>query len=168
MRILSYILLSSVFFVSCWSNPRPKTSSDDVVLEDALRDQTQARFNAEFEILDSLSTSWGWSPDTLVGGVLLQKVVDKNQTANAVDDDVELRVKVSLANGNHCFTNDSLRFSIGHFDGPKVFEEVAKHISPGDSVVALVPSEMGFGVRGYPGLVPPGAMLLIEISQPIR
>ena len=161
-------MLSTIFFISCWANPRPKHVLEDVSLEDVLVDQIQLRLTAEFEILDSLSTAWDWLPETLAGGILLQKLVNTNQALNEVDDVVELRVKVSLANGNHCFSNDSLVFSLGHFDGPKLFEEIAKQISPGDSINALVPSEMGFGVRGCPGLVPPGAMLLVEISQPIR
>ena len=75
---------------------------------------------------------------------------------------------MKLANENLCFENDSLKLIVGHYEGPKAIDEIASFISEGDSVHALVPSNMGFGVKGLPGFVPPGAMLLVEVSQPIR
>ena len=80
---------------------------------------------------------------------------------------MRLSVEVSLVNGNHCYSNDSLYLIIDHYDGPEAFNEIAKHIGIGDSCSALVPSAMGFGIKGVPGVVPPGAMIQINATLPI-
>ena len=76
-----------------------------------------------------------------------------------------LKIDVKLANGNHCFSDDSLHLIVDHFDGAQMFNVIAKNISCGDSCRALVPSYIAYGVRGLPGYVPPGAMLLVDVRQ---
>lgn len=154
--------------MSCWSNPKPKTHHTTETLDEVLLDYSERRFQAEISILDSLSKSWGWEPDTLAGGILVQTIFDSSNEKNSLSDEIMLRIRVKLANENLCFVNDSLKLIVGHYEGPKAIDEIASFISEGDSVHALVPSNMGFGVKGLPGFVPPGAMLLVEVSQPIR
>ena len=154
--------------MSCWSNPTPETHHIPETLDSVLLDYSERIFQAEIAILDSLSKSWGWQPDTLAGGVLVHTIFDSSNEINSLSDEIMLSIRVKLANGNLCFENDSLKLIVGHYDGPKVFDEIASVISEGDSVNALVPSNMGFGIRGLPGLVPPGAMLLVEVSQSSR
>ena len=118
------------------------------------------------KIIDSLSTAWSWNPDTIIGGILVERI-GSSDSFNAKGDTVRLSVDVSLVNGNHCYSNDSLYLIIDHYDGPEAFNEIAKHIGIGDSCYALVPSAMGFGIKGVPGVVPPGAMIQINATLPI-
>ena len=167
MKIITYIISIAVFLSSCWSNPRPKKDNDPRLIEDSLIDNSADRYERELLILDSISNSWGWKSQTLIGGILLHNEIDIEGDLNVDGDNVFLEINVSLVNGNHCFASDSIQFTIGNYSGPPMLEEISRNISPGDSVIALVPSNMGYGVRGLQGLVPPGAMLLVELSQPI-
>ena len=165
MRKLSYILLSALFFNSCWFNPRPNNDENAISIDEALIENSTNRYESELLILDSLSATWGWSPDTLAGGILLHQELDESGSLNTVGDTVLFNAHVLLVNGNECFVQDSLAIIVGHFEGPQMFDEISRKISPGDSIRALVPSNMGFALRGIPGVVPPGAMLLLEIKQ---
>ena len=124
------------------------------------------RHESEIKIIDSLSTAWSWTPDTIMGGILLERI-GNSDSFNSEGDTVRLSVEVSLVNGNHCYSNDSLYLIIDHYDGSKAFNEIAKRIGIGDSCSALVPSAMGFGIKGMPGVVPPGAMIKINATLPI-
>ena len=167
MKRIAYIISIAIFLSNCWSNPRPKKENNQKLIDDSLIENSVDRYEKELFIIDSISNSWGWESDTLIGGILLHKEIDVEGDLNADGDNVFLQLNVSLVNGNHCFKSDSVQFRIGHYNGPAMLEIISKKISLGDSVIALVPSNMGYGVRGLQGLVPPGAMLLVEVSQPI-
>ena len=96
---------------------------------------------------------------------MIDVIESHGRKRNAIDDEIVFDIKVSLINGKECFSFDSLQFVVGHYSGAKAYEEIARFVSPGDSCRALVPSDLGYGVRGVPGVVPPGAMLLLEIRQ---
>ena len=148
----------------------PDNELETVALEDLLLEQNKLHYEKEIAILDSLSTTWNWNPDTLSGGILLERIPSTNTAANSLNhnaggDTVVLKIDVKLANGNRCFSDDSLHLIIDHFDGAQMFDVIAKNISSGDSCRALVPSSIAYGVRGLPGYVPPGAMLLVDVRQ---
>tara|TARA_B100000683_G_C12438150_1_gene534798 strand:+ start:691 stop:1194 length:504 start_codon:yes stop_codon:yes gene_type:complete len=164
LRISAYILLSSIL-VSCWSNPRPKNDTNSITLEDLLLLKSEQRIKSEMLILDSLSQSMGWSAKALSGGILVENIIDKEGSLNVDGDTVFMNVNVSLVNGNKCFANDTISLIVDHYDGAPVYNVLAKNMSLGDSCKALVPSDMAYGVRGVPGSVPPGAMLLVEVRQ---
>ena len=164
MKHLTYILLSAVL-ISCWSNPRPNNLNNTISLDDALLEQSATRVDLEALVLDSLSDSWGWSHETLSGGVLLEKINANEGAFNTSGDTIVLDVEVSLVNGNNCFKEDSLFMIIDQSNVSQMFNIIAKRMHSGDSCRALVPSDLGYGVRGIPGVVPPGAMLLVDVKQ---
>jgi FKBP-type peptidyl-prolyl cis-trans isomerase len=43
------------------------------------------------------------------------------------------------------------------------FSEAIQQMRPGDEVVATFPAELGYGVRGSPPVIPPGAALQFRI-----
>ena len=165
MRKLCYIAVVSVFLSSCWENPKPG-KYDIVTLEELLIEQKLKNQEREYAILDSISNSWGWDVEKLTGGILVERC-QSGEVASVLDLEV-LQVSIALVNGNHCFSNDSLLITKGYYDGALVFEELSKILNPGDSCRALVPSEMGFGIKGVPGVVPPGAMLVVEAKKLAR
>jgi len=165
LKRLCYIVVVSVFLSSCWENPKPG-KYDTVALKDLLIEQKLKHQDREHAFLDSISNSWGWHVEKLTGGILVERY-QSGEVAPILDLEV-LQVSIALVNGNHCFSNDSLLISKGYYDGALVFEELSKILNPGDSCRALVPSEMGFGIKGVPGVVPPGAMLVVEAKKLAR
>ena len=138
---------------------------NSITIDEALLLQGTKRYESELLILDSISSSWGWQTESLAGGILMHQEQDYGGVLNAEGDTLLLSINVFLVNGNQCFTQDSLPLIIGNYDGPPMLDIISRNISQGDSVRALVPSNMGFSLRGIPGVVPPGAMLLLEIKQ---
>ena len=165
LRQLFYIAVVSVLLSSCWENPKPG-QYDTIALEDLLIEQKLKNQEREFSFLDSISNMWGWEVEKLTGGVLVERF-QHGEVAPVLDLE-ELQVSISLVNGNHCFSSDSLLIAKGYYDGALVFEELSAILNPGDSCRALVPSEMGFGIKGVPGVVPPGAMLLVKAKKLAR
>ena len=165
MKRLCYIVVVSVFLSSCWENTKPG-KYDTIALEDLLIEQKLKNQEREYAFLDSISKSWGWNVDKITGGILVERY-DVDEVGGDLDVEV-LSVNVDLVNGNHCFSDDSLLIEKGYYDGALVFEELSKILNPGDSCRALVPSDMGFGIRGVHGLVPPGAMLVVEVKKLAR
>ena len=143
----------------------PNNHNNTISLDDALLEQSAARVALETLILDSLSDSWGWSHEILSGGVLLEKINTNEGAFNTSGDTILLNVEVNLVNGNNCFKEDSLFLIIDHYNVSQMFNIIAKRLRSGDSCRALVPSDLGCGVRGIPGVVPPGAMLLVDVNQ---
>lgn len=166
MRYYALLITTSILFFSCWSNPRPVDTNNELSIDEVFIEKHIKRHESEMKIIDSLSTAWSWTPDTLMGGILLERF-GTSDSLNVEGDTVRLSVIVSLINGNHCYSNDSLYLIIDHYDGPEAFNEIAKHIGIGDSCSALVPSAMGFGIKGVPGVVPPGAMIQINATMPV-
>tara|TARA_B100001564_G_C20250490_1_gene494649 strand:+ start:103 stop:606 length:504 start_codon:yes stop_codon:yes gene_type:complete len=166
MRHDVLLIATSILLFSCWSNPRPVDTNNELSIDDIFIKEHIIRQESEMKIIDSLSTAWSWTPDTIIGGILLERI-GSSDSFNVEGDTVRLSVEVSLVNGNHCYSNDSLYLIIDHYDGPEAFNEIAKHIGFGDSCSALVPSAMGFGIKGVPGVVPPGAMIQINATLPI-
>ena len=166
MRYYALLITTSILLFSCWSNPRPVDTNNELAIDDVLIKEHIIRHESEMKIIDSLAKAWSWTPDTIMGGILLERI-GSSDSFNAEGDTVRLSVEVSLVNGNHCYSNDSLCLIIDHYDGPEAFNEIAKHIGIGDSCFALVPSAMGFGINGVPGVVPPGAMIQIHVTLPI-
>ena len=165
MRYYALLITTSILLFSCWSNPRPVDVNNELSIDEVFIEKHIKRHESEMKIIDSLSTAWSWTPDTIMGGILLERF-GISDSLNVEGDTVRLSVMVSLINGNYCYSNDSLYLIIDHYDGPEAFNEIAKHIGIGGSCSALVPSAMGFGIKGVPGVVPPGAMILINASQP--
>lgn len=161
MRIYLILLLC---LISCWSNPHPPSGDTRIGAQDLLLINEQ-RAQKERQVIDSLSIAWSWDVDDDAGGVLVDIIERGGGVKNESEDEVLFDIQVSLVNGRECFSFDSLHFVVGHYNGARAFEEIARCLSPGDSCRALVPSDLGYGVRGVPGVVPPGAMLLLEIRQ---
>ena len=166
MRDYVLLIATSILLFSCWSNPRPVDTINEFSTNEVFIKEYIKRNDSEMKIIDSLSTAWSWTPDTIMGGILLERF-GTSDSLNVEGDTVRLSVMVSLINGNFCYSNDSLYLIIDHYDGPEAFNEIAKHIGVGDSCSALVPSAMGFGIKGVPGVVPPGAMIQINAALPI-
>ena len=166
MRYYVLLIATSILLLSCWSNPRPMETNNELSINEVLIKEQIKRHKSEMKIIDSLSTAWSWTPDTIMGGILVERI-GSSDSFNAKGDTVRLSVDISLVNGNHCYSNDSLYLIIDHYQGPAAFNEIAKHIGIGDSCSALVPSAMGFGIKGVPGVVPPGAMIQIKATLPI-
>ena len=55
----------------------PDNELETVALEDLLLEQNKLHYEKEIAILDSLSTAWNWNPDTLSGGILLERIPSK-------------------------------------------------------------------------------------------
>ena len=166
MRYYVLLITTSILLLSCWSNPRPMETNNELSINEVFIKEHIKRHKSEMKIIDSLSTAWSWTPDTIMGGILVERI-GSSDSFNVKGDTVRLSVDVSLVNGNHCYSNDSLYLIIDHYQGPEAFNEIAKHIGFGDSCSALVPSAMGFGIKGVPGVVPPGAMIQIKATLPI-
>ena len=159
--------------LSCNTNERQKDKFDTIeqrqkALSNAILDYNAARLQAELEIIDSLSIAWGWSAEKISGGIVFEKVDSESQndmTSVVEGDTVLWNMSASLINGVECFTQDSLQFVIGHSNQPIGFEEIASNILRGDSIRAILPSLMGYGIKGIKGEVPPGALLVLKVRQ---
>ena len=159
--------------LSCNTKDRKKDKFDSIeerqkALSNAMLDYNAARLQAELEIIDSLSIAWGWSAEKISGGIVFEKVVSESQndmTSVVEGDTVLWDMSASLINGVECFTQDSLQFVIGHSNQPIGFEEIALNILRGDSIRAILPSLMGYGIKGMKGEVPPGALLVLKVRQ---
>ena len=163
MRLLFISL--SLSLVSCWSNERLDESKG--VVNEKVLETAADRAQKERAIIDSVATSWGWSDDLLPGGIRYAKY-SQNSELNSDSSIVYLDVYVDLLNGNKCYWLDSIEVSVGKYPGIRAIDEISKAIGEGDSLVALVPSDFGHGLTGVPGVVPPGAMLKISVSQQSR
>ena len=91
----------------------PNNEVETVALKKELLEQNKLKFENEISILNSLSTTWGWSPDTLLGGILLERIPSSQTPLNISNFNVEgdtavLNVDVKLVNGNSCYFDDSL------------------------------------------------------------
>lgn len=131
----------------------------ELVLETAAQ-----RALKERAVIDSVANSWGWSSDELSGGIRYMKY-GEGEAVNSIDSLVYLDVYVDLINGNKCYWLDSTEVKVGKYAGIKAIDEISKAMGEGDSIVALVPSDFGHGLTGLPGVVPPGAMLKVSVSQ---
>ena len=138
-------------------------------LSNAMLEYNAARLTAELQIIDSLSVAWGWSSEVISGGIVYEKVEASRQHLPSVHvyegDTVLWDVSVSLINGIQCFSLESLQFVVGSAVQPSGFEAIATKTLRGDSVRAMVPSLMGYGIRGLPGKIPPGALLVLRLRQ---
>ena len=170
------IFLSALIMtvLSCNTKDRKKDKFDSIeerqkALSNAMLDYNAARLQAELEIIDSLSTAWGWSVEKISGGIVFEKVSDsasQNDMTSVVEGDTVMwDMSASLINGVECFTQDSLQFVVGHSNQPIGFEEIASNILRGDSIRAILPSLMGYGIKGIKGEVPPGALLVLKVRQ---
>lgn len=138
-------------------------------LSNAMLEYNASRLTAELQIIDSLSVTWGWAPVVIPGGIVCEKIVASSEDVSSVPvlegDTVLWDVSVSLINGVSCFSMDALQFVVGSAIQPSGFEAIATNALRGDSVRAMVPSLMGYGIKGMPGKVPPGALLVLHLRQ---
>ena len=177
LQVSVCILVFSVFALpiqSCNSDDRSQNEYVSLeerqqALSNAMLDYNAARLIAELDIIDSLSVSWGWTTEVISGGIVYEKVdvsnVQDNSSAVIEGDTVLWNVSVNLINGVKCFTLDSLQFVVGQANQPSGYEALALNTLRGDSVRALVPSLMGYGTKGVPGKIPPGALLVLNVRQ---
>ena len=158
-------LFISLLLVSCWCY----NSTDEVkgFMNETTIDTAAERAQKEKAIIDSVAKSLGWGDDVLPGGIRYVKH-SQNSHINTDGSVVCLDVYVDLLNGNKCYWLDSIEVNVGKYVGIKAIDEISKAIGDGDSLVALVPSDFGHGLTGIPGVVPPGAMLKISVSQQSR
>lgn len=171
------IILFAAFILtiqSCNSNDRSQNEYGTLeerqqALSNALLDYNAARLIAELDIIDSLSISWRWTTEVISGGIVYEKLdisnVHDNSSSVIEGDTVHWNVSVNLINGVKCFTLDSLQFIVGRANQPSGFEAIALNTLRGDSVRAIVPSLMGYGTKGVPGKIPPGALLVLNVRQ---
>lgn len=178
-RFRLYLLVVSLavialFIQSCDSNDRGQNEYGRVEqhqrdLSNAMLEYNAARMTAELQIIDSLSVAWGWSSEVISGGIVYEKVEASSKHLPSVPvfegDTVLWDVSVSLINGIQCFSLDSLQFVVGSAVQPSGFEAIATKTLRGDSVRAMVPSLMGYGIRGLSGKIPPGALLVLRLRQ---
>ena len=162
MRHLFLFPLITVLLVSCWVN-NPSEAESVVGKEDVVATAAE-RALSERAIIDSVATSWGWGDLVLPGGIRYAKY-GHNTKLNSAESLVYLDVYVDLLNGNKCYWLDSIEVEVGKYAGIRAVDEISKVIGLGDSIVALVPSDFGHGLAGLPGVVPPGAMLKVTVSQ---
>lgn len=83
-------------------------------------------------------------------------------------DAVSWTGEVRLPDSTVCFTFSEatpLQFRVDRADLPSGFHELARQLADGDSVEALVPSYLGWGLSGHAPEVPNDAVLWICIRQ---
>ena len=159
---------------SCNSNDRSQSEYGSLEqrqrnLSKAMLEYNAARLAAELQVIDSLSVAWGWTPEVISGGIVCEKIASSSEGLSSVPvfegDTVLWDINVSLINGVSCFSMDSLQFVLGSAIRPSGFEAIATNVLRGDSVRAMVPSLMGYGIKGLPGKIPPGALLVLRLRQ---
>ena len=94
MRYYALLITTSILLFSCWSNPRPVDTNNELAIDDVLIKEHIIRHESEMKIIDSLAKAWSWTPDTIMGGILLERI-GSSDSFNAEGDTVRLSVEVA-------------------------------------------------------------------------
>jgi hypothetical protein len=178
-RSVSVVLFAAIVLIIHSCNANDRSQNEYVSLEERQGDFSKAKLEynaarlvAELQIIDSLSVAWGWNTEVISGGIVYEKVEASHEHVSSVSavpviegETVLWNVSASLINGVTCFVMDSLQFVVGSASQPSGFEAIASHTLRGDSVRAIVPSLLGYGNKGLPGQIPPGALLVLHLRQ---
>jgi len=175
-RSVSVVLFAVIVLIIQSCNTNDRSQNEYVSLEERQGDFSKAKLEynaarlvAELHVIDSLSVAWGWNTEVISGGIVYEKVEASHEHVSSVPviegETVLWNVSASLINGVTCFVMDSLQFVVGSASQPSGFEAIASHTLRGDSVRAIVPSLLGYGNKGLPGQIPPGALLVLHLRQ---
>jgi cyclophilin family peptidyl-prolyl cis-trans isomerase len=115
--------------------------------------------------LDIIRSKWPETKQTQSG--VRYMVLDDGRGRKKPKDGTEVTVHYSgsLLNGTVFDTSDGgepLVFKVGQvIEG---WNEMLKDMKKGEVRLAIIPPELGYGSRGYPGIIPPNSFLVFEIE----
>lgn len=130
-------------------------------------------YRAQSTAMDAQIQTWRWSdrgPVTRTPtGILFVKLAAGADTARAQSGTrVEWTGEVRLPDSTLCFAfpvDSPLAFEVDRADLPSGFHALAQQLADGDSVEALLPSYLGWGLSGHAPEVPTDAVLWLRIRQ---
>lgn len=146
------------------------------VSQEALIEFNQRKLATQTQLLDSIAQSWDekferpnqitpaglrfWSAEARGSEACLEK-----------GDTIEWVGQVSLLDSTVLYQwphENPLSFYWDRSDWPAGFHEFASLLCDGGSGLALVPSHLGWGLSGWPPLIPQDAVLVVEVEQTVR
>lgn len=132
----------------------------------------QEKLRAEQRFIDSLSVVWGWSTDDhfirTQSGMVGHLDVNRLSGPPFSGDTIEWTGTIMLLDSTVLFEwNDTapFRFLLDQSAWPTGFNELAHIMGRGDRAQCMLPSHLGWGLTGWPPLVPQEAILLLDVRM---
>jgi hypothetical protein len=147
-----------------------------IVSQEALIQFNQQKLAEQTYLLDSIAQSWDeeFGRPNQISPTGLRVWADETGTSEAClleGDTIEWIGVLSLLDSTVLYQwspENPLRFYWNRSDWPVGFHELAALLCDEGGGLALIPSHQGWGLTGWPPLIPQDAVLVVEVEQSVR
>ncbi len=166
LSTIIFSILIGVLSLSC-AEKRKKIHIDENELKEQLMDANKNILRSEFHLIDSFIAKHNYQMKETGSGLRYQIVKEVEATQASAGDEVLIRYKAFLLNGELCQESDKEapeQVKLGEAKLVRGLEEAILLMRVGEVARLVVPSHLGYGVRGDGKTVPPASILYYEIN----
>lgn len=174
-RYCYFVIASLIYLFGCQgqdSSRAKKLQRPVVVTPSELILFNQEKLRVEQELIDSISASWGWTNhENFIrsqSGMVAQLNMNRLSGPPISGDTIEWTGVLMLLDSTVIFEWDAtapFRFLLDQSAWPTGFNELAHVMGRGDRARCLLPSHLGWGLTGWPPLIPQDAVLLLDVEM---
>ncbi|TAH38795.1 MAG: hypothetical protein EYC69_14000 [Bacteroidetes bacterium] len=163
------IVLSILLVISSLSckEKRKEIHIDENELREQLMDANKNLLRSEFHLIDSFIQAHNYQMKETGSGLRYQIVKNVEGRQAIAGDEVLIRYKAFLLNGELCQQSPNAgpeEVKLGEARLNRGLEEALLLMKEGEVARLVIPSHLGYGIRGDGKLIPPASILYYEIN----
>jgi len=174
LGIIGFFIAS--FAIQGCDGNKGNENSMRIVSQEALIEFNRKKLEGQTRLLDSIAQSWdaGFERPNQISPTGLRVWADETGTSEAClleGDTIEWIGVLSLLDSTVLYQwspENPLRFYWNRSDWPVGFHELAALLCDEGGGLALIPSHQGWGLSGWPPLIPQDAVLVLDVEQTVR